>query len=242
MRIEKERLAHHISQGQAQPIFANNANDAESRAPEGEGITAASWLFAHSKETDQLVNLIRQRYGNRHRFRWDGIASTHRAVMRGDGFRHAGILTLTERVIPPHHALQFGEFTHHAGSQISLRQARSAPGQCCIGAEFFRNQPGKLFKPRHALALRTKLGVKHHAIQLRQEAFQLLLAVQIPEETRIRQTRAQDTFIAGDNRRTAIRGSDIGNQRKSWRRRAIGLPQGEVALIDAHGGAHHLRR
>ena len=105
--------------------------------------------------------------------------------MRGDGFRHAGILALTQRVIPPHHALQLREFAHHAGGKISLRQPRRAPRQRRIGAQFFRDQPGKVFKPRHTLALRAKLGVEHHIVQLGKEAFQLLVAVQIPKKARI---------------------------------------------------------
>ena len=69
-----------------------------------------------------------------------------------------------------------------------------------------------------------------------------MLAVQIPKKARIRQTCAQDAFIASDNRRTTIRGGDIRHQRKAWRGRPIRLAQREIALIDAHGGAHHFRR
>ena len=91
--------------------------------------------------------------------------------MCSDGFRHARILTLAQRVIAPHHTLQFWEFADHAGSKIRLRQTRRAGCKRRIRAHSFRNQCGEFFQPRHALALRAKLGVEHHAIQLGQEAF-----------------------------------------------------------------------
>ena len=74
-----------------------------------------------------MINLICQRHGNGDGLLRHGIARARRAVMRGNRFRHAGILTLAERIIPPHYALQFGKFTHHAGRKIRLRQARAAP-------------------------------------------------------------------------------------------------------------------
>ena len=84
--------------------------------------------------------------------------------------------------------------------------------------------------------------MEHHAIQLGQEVFHLLFAVQIPEETRICKPRAQHAFIAGNNGSTTIGRCDIRHQRKARRGGSIWLAQREIALIDTHGGAHDFGR
>ena len=58
----------------------------------------------------------------------------------------------------------------------------------------------------------------------------------------IGEARAQHAFVAGDDRRAAVLGLDIGDEGEPGGGVAIGGAQREVALVDAHGDLHDLRR
>ena len=162
--------------------------------------------------------------------------------MRADGFRHLLILAARQRVVAAHHALQFGEFADHAGGEVRLRQPRGAGREARIGTDHGCDVPRQPLQPRDALALRAELRVEHHLIQLRQEVFQLLLAVLVPEEARIGQPRAQHAFIARDQRGAAIGGGDVGHHAEAGRGAAIRRHHREVALVHAHRRPHQLGR
>ena len=69
------------------------------------------------------------------------------------------------------------------------------------------------------------------------------LAVLVPEEPGVRQPGAQHALVAGDDRRAAVAGLDVGDQRRSGGASApSGVAQGEVLLVGAHGGDQHLGR
>ena len=127
-----------------------------------------------------------------------------------------------------------------ARSALASRAARdasagSAPTCGAISAASFSSR-------RTRSPWRAELGVEHDAVELRQEVFELPLPVQIPEEPRVGQPRAQHALVARHHRGAAVRRLDVGHHGEARRGAAIGAAEREVLLVRAHGGAHDLGR
>ena len=71
---------------------------------------------------------------------------------------------------------------------------------------------------------------------------QLLLAVLIPEENRVRQARPQHALVARDNRGAAIAGFHVGDNDKPRAQLAMRILDREIFLVRPHRGHQHLGR
>ena len=119
------------------------------------------------------------------------------------------VLALRLGVVVAHQALQLGEFADHFGQQIGLAELRRALGLGDIGADDRREMPGQRVDARDALGLRAELFVEHDLLEFRQPVFQPRLQIGLVEELRVRQPRADDALVAGDDRLAAVAGLDV---------------------------------
>ncbi len=122
-----------------------------------------------------------------------------------------------------------------ASSAARAACAASAPTS---GAISLRQPP----QPPHPIALAAELRMERDGIQRRHARRPAASAVQIPEMPRIGEARAQHAFVAGDDRRAAVIGLDIGDEGEPRRSRACRIAQREIALVDAHRHLHHFGR
>ncbi len=81
-----------------------------------------------------------------------------------------------------------------------------------VGADDRRKLSRQRRDALHALALRAELFVKDDGVELRQTVFELRLEIGLVEEFRVGQPRGDDALIAGDDRRAAVAGLDIGDE------------------------------
>ena len=91
-----------------------------------------------------------------------------------------------------------------------------------------------------ALGLRPELLVKHDVLEFRQPVFEPRLQIGLVEELRIRQPRADDALVAGDDCLAAVVGFEIGDEQKLVDELGVrGVAQHEAFLVVADGGADH---
>ena len=102
----------------------HDAEDADGRAPQAEGVGGAGGLLAHADDADQLVQPVgeadeRAQVAARHLLRGaEGL------VVVLDGVGDLGVEPLQPRVVAAHDALQLGELAHHAGAEVGLAEPR----------------------------------------------------------------------------------------------------------------------
>ena len=89
---------------------------------------------------------------------------------------------------------------------------------------------------------RTELGVEDALRQRRHAVLELRLAVEVPEELRVRQARAQHALVAGDDGGTAVVGQHVGDDDEARCQRARLGQHREIFLVRAHRGGQHLGR
>ncbi len=161
--------------------------------------------------------------------------------MVGDGVGDDFVLFLVERVIAAHHALQLGELADHAGGQIGLGEDRGALGEVWIGADECRDVARQHAHPLHPVILRAELVVEDDLAQLRHAVLEHHLAVLVPEELGVGEPRADHALIAGDDRRAAILGLEIGDHDEAVGE-VVAAPEREAFLMRLHRGCEHLGR
>ena len=85
--------------------------------------------------------------------------------------------------------------------------------------------------------------MKHDVLELRQPVLELGLEVGLVEEFRVRQPRADDALVAGNDGRTAVAGLDIGDENELVGELSrLGIVDDKTLLVVADGGADHLVR
>jgi len=126
----------------------------------------------------------------------------------GDRF----VLVLRFGVVTAHQALQLGEFADHLGEQVGLAELRRALGLGDVGADHGRKLSGERDDAGDALGLAAELFMKHDVLEFRQTLFELGLEIGLVKELGVRQARADDALVAGDDRLAAIGRLDIGDQ------------------------------
>ncbi len=163
--------------------------------------------------------------------------------MIADRIGHRSRQLLAERIVAAHHALQLGEFAHHAAHQVGLAEPRRLGDLSDVGSRHeLRDLCGKCGDALDALGLGAELGVEHDVPQRRQPVFQSCFAVLIPEEFRVGKARAQHALIALDNGLAAVAGHIVGDDDEAVRERAVRLRGREIALMGPHGNDQHLGR
>ena len=102
---------------------------------------------------------------------------------------------------------------------------------------------GELLDALDALGLRAELLVEHDVLELRQPVFEPRLQVRLVEELRIRQPRADDALVAGDDGLAAVLGLDVGDEQELVDELGMrGVAHDEAFLVVADGGADHFFR
>ena len=150
----------------------------------------------------------------------------------GDGSRFASL----QRIIPPHHALQFRELANHFRHEVGLSETRGAFGKARIGANFGGEFVGERGDALHLVTKATKLGLEGDGRELLGHVFQGRRLVLLPEEPAIIEPRRQDAGIALGELLAAISGLDV-RYHDEVRRQLPGLPviNGEIFLVCPHG-------
>ena len=82
---------------------------------------------------------------------------------------------------------------------------------------------------------------KHDVLEFRQPVFQPRFQIGLVEEFRVREPRADDALVAGDDRRAAVLGLDVGDENELVDELGVRcVAQHEAFLVVADGGADHL--
>ena len=149
----------------------------------------------------------------------------------GDLFR----LTVVQRVIAAHDALQLGKLADHVGGKVGLAQVGSALGSFRVCFQLARNFPGECLDALHALELAAELVVIDDTGKPRHARFEPCLAVLVVEELRVGQPRAQHALVAVDDFARLLR-LDVRHEQKAGQELARRLvAQGHVLLVLLHG-------
>ena len=206
-----------FSNSEAETVGRHYLNDSDCCAAQCEGILGSSGLFVDRKEASDGIQLIRQTHRHRHRRGGYIITLSHRLVMIAHSVGDRIRFTLRAGVIAAHDALQFGEFTDHAGDEIGLCQPCSAFGLigACAFDDTLLDQPA--CELCHALDLvgdGAQFLMEGNLRQFLRLLVERNLQVLLPEEFGIAQSCREHLFIARNNRRAAIVGDDIGGADK----------------------------
>ena len=161
--------------------------------------------------------------------------------MQLDGAGDVGLGAGLFRVIAAHQALQFGEFADHAGDEVGLGQFGRTAGVLRVGVDCSRDLERQFLDAFHPILLGAEFFVKRDAGQFIGHFVEGLLEILLPEELGIRQSRANDLFVAGDDRGAAVGGRQVGNEQEPVGEfLRLGIAQGEALLVLLHGGCQNL--
>ena len=221
-----------FAQRQTQAVFKHETDDTEGGTAQCEGIARTGGLFVYSEKPDQRVELVGEGHGDRGRRGRAVVIRPGGGIVFGNRTRDSGVFAVIQRIVLPHSALQFGEFIDHLGHQVGLGEMGSP--HCLVGVaarnvgcQFARQRGDTLHLLRHG----AKVGVKYAVGKLRHTVFELLFAVLIPKELGVRQARAQDTLVAGNDRDTIILGFGVRDNDKTRRQTAIRIQQRKIFLV-----------
>ena len=224
-----------------QLIFENDPDHPQRRAPQRIGVLAPRRLLVDRPEADQRVELVGERDRDRDRIGRHAIGGAERLVVILAGRGDACVLALGAGVVVAHQALQLGELADHLGQEIGLGEPRRALRLLDVGADQRRQLAASRSMRSMRSALRAELLVEDDVLELRQPLFERRLQIGLVEELRIRQPRADDALVAGDDGRAAVGRLDVGDEDEAVGER-LALAHHEAFLVGADGGADHLGR
>src|SRR5258706_6606012 len=150
-------------------------------------------------------------------------------VLGADSVGHRGRLTVVERVITTHEALQLREFTDHFGEQVGLGQIRGAIYRARVGASAVGDKSTDRPDAFDAVELATELVVIDDTAQLGHPGFERIAPILIVEELCIRQSRPEHALVAMDYRLMIVR-VQVADQQKSVLQSTVLALQREVLL------------
>ena len=229
-------------QVQPETVVANDPDDAQRSAAQGVGIAGAARPFADGEKPGELVELVGERDGDRDGRGGHRIVRTLGGIVIADRVGDQPVLAVVQRVVAAHHPLQLGELADHAGHEVGLGERRGAPGKRRVGPHKRRNAFGEMPQPGNPFALAAEPGVEGDVVERLHPGIEPGLAVPIPEVSRIGEAGPQHALVAGDDRHAAVNRLDIGDEGEVGRWTAVGVSQGEIALVDAHRDLHDLGR
>ncbi len=214
-------------------LFDEDANHAQCRAPQSEGILVAGRNLADAEEAGEDLDLFGKRNGLRDAIFGKPVAGETRPIVLLDRGRDVRRLAVVLRVIAPHEALQLGEFTDHVGDEIGLGEHRRAIGLLWIGADVRRDRRGDHAHAVHPLRLRAELVVIDDGPEPFDAVGEADLAVLVEEEAGVGQARAQHALVALDDRRGILR-LDVADDEEAMDESAAGVGQREIFLVLLH--------
>ncbi len=241
--VARVRRAEHRAQRQPQIVLQDDANDAERGAPQRERVFRARRQLADGEEADQRVDFVGERERDRDGRGGNAIVRAERRVVVRDRVGDRPRLALLERVVPAHLALQLGKLADHPADEIRLAQQRRARRERGAGVAQRRAQRGcELLQPAHLLADRAELRVEHERVESGNAVLEANLAVLVPEELRVRETRAQHALVARDDRGASVGCFDVGDDEEARGQPPVGGLERKVLLVRAHGRREHFAR
>ena len=182
-----------------QTVLHQHPQNTQGGAAQGVWVFVAGRNQADAPNANQGFQLVGQRNGGGHFAVRQIVAGKTRLVMLLDGFGDFFGFAVQAGVVFAHRALQLGELADHFGDQVGFGQTCGAFSCGGIRAQCFGDVGGNTLQAFNTLGLRTDFVVVNHAGQFRQAAFQSRFLVLFVEELGIRQTRAQDAFVALDD-------------------------------------------
>src|SRR5258708_40315552 len=102
------------------------------------------------------------------------------------------------RVVAPHHALQLGEFTDHAGEQVGLAQPCRPLGERRIRLQAACDRAGEELDALRALELAAELRVVDDSREPRHSSLYPGLAVLVVAEACVPEPRPHHPLMAAD--------------------------------------------
>ena len=145
------------------------------------------------------------------------------------------------RVVHAHHALGIGEFEHHVGHQVALRQQARAGGVVDVGADLAGNPARQRLNAVGFVAQGAQLLLEQHGFQARQVIFQAFLTVGVEEELGVGQAWTHHLLVTGDDLLRVFR-LDVGHEDKVRQQFARGVIHREILLVALHGVHQRFRR
>ena len=220
----------------------DNADHAQRRAPQRIRVLRSGRLLVDRPEARQNVDLVGQRDGDRHRIGRHEIVRALRLVVILDGVRRPLRPRPAPGVVAAHQALQLGEFADHLGQRD--RPCRAAPRARPWPR---RRRPAARDAPASATmrAMRSawvpSFSWNTMCSNFGRRSSSLRLQIGLVEELRVRQPRADDALVAGDDRRAAVARLDVGDEDELvGELRGLRIAHHEAFLVVADGGADDL--
>ncbi|BAK13343.1 hypothetical protein PAJ_3263 [Pantoea ananatis AJ13355] len=172
-------------------------------------------MLTNTKNPGQRVHFIgnRQRTGNRAGRQI--VPCETRLVLLVQRHRNIFGFAVMTRIVHAHHALRVGELKHHIGHQVAFGQQARARGVIHISTNLRCDPTGKGLNTIGFVTQRTQLFLEQHGFEARQVIFKALFAVGIKKEFGIRQTRAYNLLITG-NDLLRIAGLNVGHKNEVW--------------------------
>ena len=145
------------------------------------------------------------------------------------------------RVVHAHHATGIGEFEHHVGHQVALRQQARAGGVVDVGADLAGNPARQRLNAVGFVAQGAQLLLEQHGFRARQVIFRAFLTVGVEEELGVGRAWTHHLLVTGDDLLRVFR-LDVGHEDKVRQQFARGVIHREILLVALHGVHQRFRR
>ncbi len=204
------------------------------------GILGSRRLDPRQEAAAQSVGAIGQREQGALNGGGGAVSGMARQVLLVDRRRRLRLFAAQDGVLAPHHPLQLGQFTDHAGNQIGLAELRCAlcPGDDTFGCtQTLPDCPHQFDQPLLFLRHGAEGFVEDHPGKLRRVSIETLPAVFVVEETSVGQAGAENFLVAPAN---IIMVKVVADPDEGGLQGTVILTQHrEVALVDLHRGDEH---
>ena len=159
--------------------------------------------------------------------------------MLADRSHDLSVLTVGRCMVGPHRALQFGELTDHRRQQIALAEFRRARDERAVRTQLRRERRSQRTDAADLVADRAEFSLEGDGIETRTGLGQRLAPILRLEESRIGEARAHHALVALTHAQgfTAL---DVAHRDEERQQCALGVLDGEVALVFLQGAEQHL--
>ena len=144
------------------------------------------------------------------------------------------LFTVMLSVVLPHDALEFGEFAHHQGAEVSLCEVSRAGSILGARVKTDGDEACHRADTVSSFKLAAELRVVHHILQAGNAAFQRFLLVGFIEELGVSQTGADDAGVAGADFLAAVSRNELRDEQELVHEATGSVAEREVLLIQLH--------
>ncbi len=205
------------------------------RATEAERISRSGRLEADSKETDERLDLVGDRYDCAAPCSRQLVVNIQRQIVIVDRLPHAVGLSFLARVDAADLSLQIGELLHHLGDEIGFAQSSGRDDIAVIDFQLRTDRRGDPLDPFRLLQVVAELFLELQMGELLETVGERLAPVGLVEERRVRESRVRDEGVAVSRVAIGI-GLVVDHGEKRIRQLSRLTPDRELLLMDAHHG------